>query len=117
MASLKDLRNRIASVKATQKITKAMKMVASSKMRAEVSRLNSGRDFGVHVIPTMLENDSYHKNAIEEFNPQNVLLIPLTTDRLVNKRSMWRYQLKSDQGDAKPHHQREQVQEDYNFYW
>src|SRR4029077_19573455 len=33
MASLKSLRNRIASVKATQKITKAMQMVAASKLR------------------------------------------------------------------------------------
>jgi F-type H+-transporting ATPase subunit gamma len=33
MASLKELRNRIASVKATQKITKAMQMVAAAKLR------------------------------------------------------------------------------------
>ncbi|HWT29431.1 MAG TPA: F0F1 ATP synthase subunit gamma, partial [Propylenella sp.] len=33
MASLKALRNRIASVKATQKITKAMQMVAAAKLR------------------------------------------------------------------------------------
>jgi F-type H+-transporting ATPase subunit gamma len=43
MPSLKDLRNRIASTKATQKITKAMQMVAASKLRraqaaAEVAR-------------------------------------------------------------------------------
>ena len=33
MASLKDLKNRIASVKSTQKITKAMQMVAAAKLR------------------------------------------------------------------------------------
>jgi F-type H+-transporting ATPase subunit gamma len=43
MPSLKDMRNRIASTKATQKITKAMQMVAASKLRraqaaAEVAR-------------------------------------------------------------------------------
>ena len=43
MASLKDMRNRIASTKATQKITKAMQMVAASKLRraqaaAEIAR-------------------------------------------------------------------------------
>ena len=48
MASLKDLRNRIASVKATQKITKAMQMVAAAKLRraqeaAEASRPYSER--------------------------------------------------------------------------
>ena len=46
MPSLKDLRNRITSVKSTQKITKAMKMVAAAKLRkaqenAEKSRLYS----------------------------------------------------------------------------
>jgi len=48
MASLKDLRNRIASTKATQKITKAMQMVAASKLRraqaaAEAARPYAGR--------------------------------------------------------------------------
>ena len=33
MASLDDLKKRIASVKSTQKITKAMKMVAAAKLR------------------------------------------------------------------------------------
>jgi F-type H+-transporting ATPase subunit gamma len=48
MASLKDLRTRIASVKATQKITKAMQMVAAAKLRraqeaAEAARPYSAR--------------------------------------------------------------------------
>ena len=34
MASLDDLKKRIASVKSTQKITKAMKMVAAAKLRS-----------------------------------------------------------------------------------
>ena len=33
MANLKELKNRIASVKATQKITRAMQMVAAAKLR------------------------------------------------------------------------------------
>ena len=33
MPSLKDLKNRIASVKSTRKITKAMQMVAAAKLR------------------------------------------------------------------------------------
>lgn len=42
MPSLKDLRNRISSVKATRKITKAMQMVAASKMRkAQEAALSS----------------------------------------------------------------------------
>ena len=42
MPSLKDLRNRIASVKATQKITKAMQMVAAAKLQARAERGRSG---------------------------------------------------------------------------
>ena len=38
MPSLKDLRNRIAATKATQKITKAMQMVAASKLRVPSPR-------------------------------------------------------------------------------
>ena len=43
MASLKDMRVRIASTKATQKITKAMQMVAASKLRrAQVGKFEQG---------------------------------------------------------------------------
>ena len=45
MASLKDLRNRIASVKATQKITKAMQMVAAAKLRRAQEAAEAARPF------------------------------------------------------------------------
>ena len=45
MASLKDLRNRIASVKSTQKITSAMKMVAASKLRRAQEQAEAGRPY------------------------------------------------------------------------
>ena len=45
MASLKDMRVRIASTKATQKITKAMQMVAASKLRRAQSAAISARPF------------------------------------------------------------------------
>ena len=45
MASLKDLRNRIASVKATQKITKAMQMVAAAKLRRAQEAATSARPY------------------------------------------------------------------------
>jgi F-type H+-transporting ATPase subunit gamma len=45
MASLKDLRNRIASVKATQKITKAMQMVATAKLRRAQQAAEAARPF------------------------------------------------------------------------
>ncbi len=45
MPSLKDLRNRIASVKATQKITKAMQMVAAAKLRRAQMAAEAARPF------------------------------------------------------------------------
>src|SRR6478609_8123972 len=45
MASLKDMRVRIASTKATQKITKAMQMVAASKLRRAQSAAEAARPF------------------------------------------------------------------------
>ncbi len=45
MPSLKDLRNRIASTKATQKITKAMQMVAASKLRRAQAAAEAGRPY------------------------------------------------------------------------
>src|SRR6202043_3596524 len=65
MPSLKDLRNRIASTKATQKITKAMQMVAASKLRraqvaAEAARPYAERMDKVlgHIAATMAGSDS-----------------------------------------------------------
>ena len=45
MPSLKDLRNRITSVKATQKITKAMQMVAAAKLRRAQMAAENGRPY------------------------------------------------------------------------
>jgi F-type H+-transporting ATPase subunit gamma len=45
MASLKEMRNRISSVKATQKITKAMQMVAAAKLRRSQEVAESARPY------------------------------------------------------------------------
>ena len=45
MASLKELRNRIASVKATRKITKAMQMVAAAKLRRAQEAVTAARPY------------------------------------------------------------------------
>ena len=55
MPSLKDLRNRIASVKSTQKITKAMQMVAVSKLRRAQSAVEAARPYA-DKIETVLAN-------------------------------------------------------------
>ncbi|HXE23393.1 MAG TPA: F0F1 ATP synthase subunit gamma [Roseiarcus sp.] len=55
MPSLKDLRNRIASVKSTQKITRAMQMVAVSKLRRAQAAVESARPYAEQV-ETVLAN-------------------------------------------------------------
>ena len=45
MASLDDLKKRIASVKSTQKITKAMKMVAAAKLKRAQDSAEKGRPY------------------------------------------------------------------------
>ena len=49
MPSLKDMRNRIASTKATQKITKAMQMVAASKLRRAQSAVEVARPYAQRI--------------------------------------------------------------------
>ncbi|ALN71342.1 F0F1 ATP synthase subunit gamma [Aureimonas sp. AU20] len=53
MASLKDLRNRIASVKATQKITKAMQMVAAAKLRRAQDAAEAARPYSERIASVM----------------------------------------------------------------
>jgi F-type H+-transporting ATPase subunit gamma len=55
MPSLKDLRNRIAATKATQKITKAMQMVAASKLRRAQVAAEAARPYASH-MDTVLGN-------------------------------------------------------------
>ena len=53
MASLKELRNRIASVRATQKITRAMQMVAASKLKRAQMAAEEARPYAEHMDATL----------------------------------------------------------------
>ncbi|HCY55766.1 MAG TPA: F0F1 ATP synthase subunit gamma [Oceanicaulis sp.] len=53
MASLKDLRNRISSVKSTQKITKAMQMVAAAKLRRAQDSAQAARPYAQKMAQVM----------------------------------------------------------------
>ena len=53
MASLKDMRNRIASVKATRKITKAMQMVAAAKLRRAQEAATAARPYAERMAKVM----------------------------------------------------------------
>jgi F-type H+-transporting ATPase subunit gamma len=54
MASLKELRNRIASVKATQKITRAMQMVAASKLRRAQAAAEAARPYAERMATVLV---------------------------------------------------------------
>jgi F-type H+-transporting ATPase subunit gamma len=47
---MKQLRIRMKTIKSIGKITKAMKMVAASKMRLDVNRLEAGKNFGLNSV-------------------------------------------------------------------
>ena len=66
MASLDDLRKRIVSVKSTQKITKAMKMVAAAKLRKAQESAERGRPYSEkmqNIILNLTESISDPANA------------------------------------------------------
>ena len=71
MATLKDLRNRIKSVKSTQKITKAMKMVAAAKLRKAQERAEKGRPYS-DKMNSIISN---LKNSITDINSAPKLLV------------------------------------------
>ncbi|MBB4103896.1 F0F1 ATP synthase subunit gamma [Allorhizobium borbori] len=88
MPSLKDLKNRIASVKATQKITKAMKMVAAAKLRraqeaAEAARPYSQRMGAVlaNIAQTLGDDDSAPKLMTGTGKDDVHLLVVCTAER------------------------------------
>ena len=88
MASLDDLKKRIASVKSTQKITKAMKMVAAAKLRRAQDSAEKGRPYSVkmnNIILNMSRGISDKENApklLSGTGNDNVhLCIIMTSDR------------------------------------
>ena len=58
MPGSKEIRNKIKSVQNTRKITKAMEMVAASKMRKAQERMRAGRPYG-EKIRTICANLSH----------------------------------------------------------
>lgn len=89
MASLKDLRNRIASVKATQKITKAMQMVAAAKLRRAQTAAEAARPYSQRMDSVMAniaaaigdDTSSAPKLLAGTGSDQNHLLIIATAER------------------------------------
>ncbi|WP_377297384.1 F0F1 ATP synthase subunit gamma [Rhizobium sp. SGZ-381] len=65
MPSLKDLKNRIASVKATQKITKAMKMVAAAKLRRAQEAAEAARPYAERMDRVLASLSAAYKDSPE----------------------------------------------------
>jgi len=88
MPSLDDLRKRIKSVKSTQKITKAMKMVAAAKLRKAQENAEKGRPYSekmTNIILNLSNSISDKENApkllVGTGNKKNYLCVVLTADR------------------------------------
>ena len=88
MASLDDLKKRIASVKSTQKITKAMKMVAAAKLRKAQESAEKGRPYSEkmnNVILNLSNGISDKENAPKLLsgtgNDKIYLCVVMTSDR------------------------------------
>ncbi len=87
MASLKEVRTRIASVKSTQQITSAMKMVAASKLRKAQNAIVQMRPFAAKLQELLRDLsaslDGADDNSVYSVqrDPKNVLLIPITSNR------------------------------------
>jgi len=80
-ANLKALKIRMKAIGNIKKITSAMKMVATARMKQDVMRLNRGKHFGVNVVPTILENDGYMNRKKSEEAPKKTLVVALTGDK------------------------------------
>jgi F-type H+-transporting ATPase subunit gamma len=85
MPGTKEIRTKIASVKSTQKITKAMQMVATSKMRRAQDRMKQARPYAQkmrNVIGHLTEaNPDYRHPFLHERDVKGVGIIVVSTDR------------------------------------
>ena len=78
----KVLKARIKSVTSIGKITKAMKMVAAAKMRAEIVRLTAGGNFGYNLANNWFKGDESARRFLPELGPDTrTLLVPFTSDK------------------------------------
>jgi F-type H+-transporting ATPase subunit gamma len=87
MASLKEMRNRIGSVKATQKITKAMQMVAAAKLRRAQDAAQNARPYAQRMAAVIanlaagVSGDGAPKLLVGSGRNERHLLVVATSDR------------------------------------
>lgn len=85
MAGTKEIRTKIASIKSTQKITKAMEMVAASKRRKSQDRMQAARPYAEKIRAVIghlrLANPDFRHPYLVEREVKSVGLIIMSTDR------------------------------------
>ncbi len=85
MASTKEIRTQIGSIKSTQKITSAMEMVAASKMRKAQDRMEVGKPYAqrIRAVVGHIANSSpeYQHDYMQQREVKNVAVIVVSTDR------------------------------------
>ncbi|HKQ82472.1 MAG TPA: F0F1 ATP synthase subunit gamma [Steroidobacteraceae bacterium] len=85
MPGVKEIRIKIASFKSTQKITKAMQMVAAGKMRKAQDRMRASRPYAEKIRRVIghlrLANPDYKHPFLVEREPKSVGFIVISTDR------------------------------------
>lgn len=88
MANLRDIRNRIKSVKNTSQITRAMQLVASSKMRKAQDAALQGRDYAellarmiVSIVDRLDENVEYSHPFMEKREIKHRGILVVTTEK------------------------------------
>lgn len=86
MPNLKDIKRRISSVKKTQKITRAMRMVAGAKLRRAQNAITAARPYAERMQATLTEVARCQRNAehpllLPHSSVQRVGLIVITSDR------------------------------------
>jgi len=85
MAGAKEIRSKIASIKNTQKITRAMEMVAASKMRKTQDRMRTSRPYAQKINQVIRHlsraNSEYRHAFLQNREVKSVGLIVVTSDR------------------------------------
>lgn len=85
MSHLKEIRERLVSVDNTKQITKAMKMVATAKLRRAQERILNLRAYAHHIFLMMkdvaLTSPTHHPALVQTDKEEKLLLVILTSDR------------------------------------
>ena len=85
MPSLKTIRTRIASVKSTQKITRAMKLVSAARLRRAQDAIVGARPYAnalaEAVVEVALRAGADAHPLLDRRTPERLTMVPLTSDR------------------------------------